>query len=259
VVDGNVVRVLTRLRGISPAGMLGFCLPIRSVDRGCYWGKAPRPGVTPAMLPGGLDVLMDAGQTHVVVLISLDMLRRSLPEDGFDALTRGAANRELPMSPADDQQLTAWLLGIIASARQSTRAEDASALARLLEEELPWRLSHACLRALDSPARPDRSARRLALDRAIGFLRDADAGSVTVGDLCRIAGVKQRTLEYGFKEGLGLSPLRFVRLLRLHAARRALAASEPGEATVGDIAMRSGLLHQSRFAAEYGALFGEMP
>jgi hypothetical protein len=40
---------------------------------------------------------------------------------------------------------------------------------------------------------------------------------------------------------------------------RVLGSFEPGEAAVGDLAMRSGLLHHSRFAAEYGALFGEMP
>jgi AraC family ethanolamine operon transcriptional activator len=71
--------------------------------------------------------------------------------------------------------------------------------------------------------------------------------------------VTQRTLEYGFRERLGLSPLRFLRLLRLHTARRELAAAQAGTTTVADIADRLGLLHHSRFAAEYAALFGEMP
>jgi AraC-like DNA-binding protein len=38
-----------------------------------------------------------------------------------------------------------------------------------------------------------------------------------------------------------------------------LVETERGTATIGDIADRMGLLHHSRFAAEYSALFGEMP
>jgi AraC family ethanolamine operon transcriptional activator len=93
----------------------------------------------------------------------------------------------------------------------------------------------------------------------MAFLRHADIASVCVGDLCRAAAATQRTLEYGFREALGLSPLRFLRLLRLHMARRELAAAQAGTTTVADIADHFGLLHHSRFAAEYATLFGEMP
>jgi AraC family ethanolamine operon transcriptional activator len=71
--------------------------------------------------------------------------------------------------------------------------------------------------------------------------------------------VSQRTLEYGFREELGVGPLRFLRLLRLHMARRELARSQAASTTVADVADHFGILHHSRFAAEYANLFGEMP
>jgi hypothetical protein len=188
-------RSRTRLSGLSPAGMLGLSIPLRSADQGCYWGRAPRRGFIPSMLPGGLDVVMDAKQAHVVVLIALDLLRRSLPEDAISALARSAATHEVPISPVYLEGLTVWLLELLALAQHPPNGLRAEAIAQRVEDELPWRLSCACQAALSFPARVDYSARRLALDRAIGYLRDADLTSVTVAELCRVAGVKQRTLE----------------------------------------------------------------
>ncbi len=166
---------------------------------------------------------------------------------------------QLPIPEHEADRLTRWLLAMLESAKHRTQPVSQDALARVIEEELPGRLARACHFPGGLPLRWKPSARRRALNRVIEFLRGTDIASVTIGDLCHIIDVKQRTLEYGFREELGLSPLRFIRLLRLHAARRELLETEPGKTTIGDIADRMGLLHHSRFAAEYSALFGEMP
>jgi AraC family ethanolamine operon transcriptional activator len=186
-------------------------------------------------------------------------LRRSLPEDAVDALERGALLHQLPVRGRESAAIARWLSAIIDAAKRQADPASLSMLSRTLEEELPWRLVGACRFDDASASRRETSARRRALDRAITFLRDADIASVGVSDLCRATAVTQRTLEYGFREGLGLSPLRFLRLLRLHTARRELAGAEAASTSVADIADRLGLLHHSRFAVEYAALFGEMP
>jgi AraC family ethanolamine operon transcriptional activator len=249
----------TRVRGMSPPGMLAVGLPLRVGDRSRFWGTSPGGRNLPATLPGAVDVVLDDGQEQLVALIALHALRCKLPEDAFESVERGAVQRQLPVSRDHANAISQWLLTIIDAAQRRPDPASLSVLSRVLEDELPWRLVGACRFDQVLSSRREAPARRRALDRAIDFLRNADLASVGVVDLCRAAEVAHRTLEYGFREGLGLSPLRFLRLLRLHTARRELAAAQAGTTTVADIADGLGLLHHSRFAAEYANLFGEMP
>jgi len=248
-----------RVRGMSPPGMLAVGVPLRVGDRSRYWGAAPGGSTLPATLPGALDLVFDDGHEHLVVLVALDLLRTSLPGDVLDALERSAGRRQLPVRRRGTDAFGRWLLTVLEAAKRRADPASLAALSRTVEAELPWRLAGAfCFDK--TPASPRRMpARYRALDRAMAYLREADIASVRVDDLCRATAVTARTLEYGFREGLGVSPLRFVRLLRLHLARRELAAAQAGTTTVADIADRLGLLHHSRFAAEYATLFGEMP
>ena len=80
-----------------------------------------------------------------------------------------------------------------------------------------------------------------------------------VTDLCRAAAVGERTLEYAFKEVLGLSPMAYLTRLRLHRARSALLAATPRSTTIAAEALKSGFWHFGEFARAYKACFGEAP
>jgi AraC family ethanolamine operon transcriptional activator len=69
----------------------------------------------------------------------------------------------------------------------------------------------------------------------------------------------RRTLVYAFDEIFGMAPMRFLRLQRLEAARRALTRAEPGSTTVAVIAQRHGFASPSHFARLYRHHFGEVP
>lgn len=101
--------------------------------------------------------------------------------------------------------------------------------------------------------------RRHGLERALEYLRDKDTFSLSVPLLSTLAGVSQRTLEYAFRETFNLTPLGFLRLKRLHRARRMLMTIPRGEATVADIVCRNGFYELGRFATTYKGLFGELP
>ncbi|WP_417669264.1 helix-turn-helix domain-containing protein [Roseibium sp.] len=81
----------------------------------------------------------------------------------------------------------------------------------------------------------------------------------TVVDICTAIGVSERTLRYAFQEYVGLSPLAYLRACRLNRVRAVLAASDPRETTVTQVAMRFGFLHLGRFAGDYKRMFGVMP
>jgi AraC family ethanolamine operon transcriptional activator len=80
----------------------------------------------------------------------------------------------------------------------------------------------------------------------------------TIVDVCRHAGVSQRSLQYCFLEALALTPIAYLRSARLHRARAELRDGAAG-LKVGDVAARWGFWHLSKFAGDYQKLFGELP
>jgi AraC-like DNA-binding protein len=103
---------------------------------------------------------------------------------------------------------------------------------------------------------PMLSARRVA--DLEGWI-DAHLGDpITLGRLCEVAGVGQRSLQLGFECRRGLSPMQFVAERRLAAAHRCLLQAGPG-ASVTAIATQVGFSHLGRFAGMYLHAYGETP
>ena len=59
-----------------------------------------------------------------------------------------------------------------------------------------------------------------------------------VTDLCEAAGVSERTLQYAFKEVMGMTPVAYLTRLRLHQVRHALRAATQASTTVTTEALR---------------------
>ncbi|CAB3707345.1 AraC family transcriptional regulator [Achromobacter denitrificans] len=75
--------------------------------------------------------------------------------------------------------------------------------------------------------------------------------------LARIAGVSVRSLYAGFKEFLGISPMLYLRDLRMERARAELLSGETHN--IASVALRWGFAHMGRFSAGYKARYGESP
>ena len=71
--------------------------------------------------------------------------------------------------------------------------------------------------------------------------------------------MSERTLQYAFKEVMGLTPLTYVIRLRLNRVRQALVAATHGSTTVSAEALRWGFWHFGDFSRAYKACFGEAP
>lgn len=80
------------------------------------------------------------------------------------------------------------------------------------------------------------------------------SGSEIVDCAC----ASERTLRNAFCELLGVSPIRYLSLLRLSRAARSLAAADARRVSVKSVALENGLWDLSRFARDYSALFGEL-
>jgi AraC family ethanolamine operon transcriptional activator len=112
---------------------------------------------------------------------------------------------------------------------------------------------------IDSTTRRATAARRVAVRLAREYIHERLPEPLPLSELCRQSGLKERTLETGFREVTGLTPVAYIRSLRLNVVRRALHDQATRHRSISDIAMDSGFWHLSQFATDYRRLFGETP
>lgn len=99
--------------------------------------------------------------------------------------------------------------------------------------------------------------KRRIVAKARAYMQQQPDAVLAVPDLCKAIGASRRALQYAFEEVLQVSPVTYLRVMRLNRVREDLQAAQAS--SVGDVAARWGFWHLSRFAAEYKALFAELP
>lgn len=95
--------------------------------------------------------------------------------------------------------------------------------------------------------------------RAVDYIMDNLHLPIQLNDLVRESGVTARSLQLGFKDTYGLSPMGFIRDVRLKRVRDSLLEARPGSVTIADIAEYWQFSHHSQFTKMYQKRFGELP
>ncbi|OFE13613.1 hypothetical protein PHACT_11100 [Pseudohongiella acticola] len=83
--------------------------------------------------------------------------------------------------------------------------------------------------------------------------------SPSVVDICKGIGVSARVLQYSFNDFMQITPVAYLRILRLNKVRQQLLMPAHAMVTVTEVATRFGFMHLSNFARDYAGLFGERP
>ncbi|WP_158636035.1 AraC family transcriptional regulator [Tsukamurella sputi] len=105
-----------------------------------------------------------------------------------------------------------------------------------------------------------RPARPRFISRAVDLIESDPASPHTVADLAQAAGTSVRSLQSAFAEYLGLSPMEYLRRVRLSRAHADLERATAADGlSVANIAYRWGFGHVSRFASVYAARYGRSP
>ncbi len=95
--------------------------------------------------------------------------------------------------------------------------------------------------------------------RALSVVNDYSGRPPLITDLCRAAGVSERTLRNAFHDVHGLSPKQYLRRHGLEEARQALQLAHGARGAVTLVATECGFFELGRFAGAYRRLFGERP
>lgn len=106
---------------------------------------------------------------------------------------------------------------------------------------------------------PGRVAGR-AVRRAVAYIDEHAHEPITLTDVAAAAGTGPRALQYAFRRHHDVTPMGYLRRVRLARAHAELAAAEPGAGTtVGTVAVRWGWGKPGSFAAAYRSVYGVPP
>jgi len=96
------------------------------------------------------------------------------------------------------------------------------------------------------------------IKKAIDYMVAHAAGPLRLAEIAFASGSSVRSLQSGFMQFKGMSPMEYLRMIRLCGVKAEIA-SGPSERKISDIAYSWGFVHLSSFAAFYQKAFGETP
>ncbi|WP_026187790.1 helix-turn-helix domain-containing protein [Methyloversatilis universalis] len=99
---------------------------------------------------------------------------------------------------------------------------------------------------------------RAIVERARNYILNRRDQPPSVSDLSTHLKMSRRGLHHAFMNVLGISPVTFLRYVRLHGVRKDLLHGGP-DMTVSSAACKWGFWHMGMFSSYYKALFGESP
>ncbi|ROS60464.1 AraC family transcriptional regulator [Curtobacterium sp. PhB172] len=101
--------------------------------------------------------------------------------------------------------------------------------------------------------------RNARLRAAVEYVHAHASETVTIADLAAVAGLSVRSVQESFRRVFDVSPLTYLRDVRLDRVRSELLGLDPQVGAIGGVARRWGFAHLGRFSASYAARFGEYP
>jgi AraC family ethanolamine operon transcriptional activator len=213
-------------------------------------------------LNSDIHFTVPANVTVAVVFIPVAALKQwavQLGWPGFDGELLPGRN-VLLTNPLSTEGLRHYLRQLFVLAEQAPERLRFPATQRLVREDLIPLLLEALVSGPSPTKRASRPPARIDLVKDLQrWLYVHPTTPVTLADLCREAHASRRTLIQAFQEHLGMGPMAYVKVLRLHGIRRRLLKAEPGDLQIGGLAAAWGFHNAGHFAADYRRLFGESP
>jgi AraC family transcriptional regulator, ethanolamine operon transcriptional activator len=233
--------------------------------QGTMNGLPVRPGMMLVAEPGAEgSFVADAGWESITLLIPPQDMASQLADRGRGDEFRVPRGVEILQADAEwVRTLFDWGKRLVDTAvRQPSLFNEQKQARSAVQAELFEMLLAAIGAARDfEPTRGERTQQahsvivKIAEDYALSHAGD----HIYVTDLCKAAGVSERSLEYAFKKILGLTPVAYLTRLRLHRVRQALLAGTQGSTTVSVEALNWGFWHFGEFSRAYKDCFGELP
>jgi AraC family ethanolamine operon transcriptional activator len=166
----------------------------------------------------------------------------------------------LRMSPSSSTGLRLYLRRLFAAAQENPARLRLPATERLILDDLMPLLLEALVSGPIQPMVSPRPPARIGIVKEVQrWMHHHPTQPITLTELCLQAHASRRTLIQGFQDHLGMGPMAYLKLLRLHGIRRRLLQADPRAIQIGALADEWGFYNAGHFAADYRRLFGERP
>ena len=250
-----------RMVGATRPATFHLLLPVTVSSNSTLFGRPLERGFFLASFDRAVDFDMCRGQSIVVVKLDLDILRQEITEEELNRFRDLTASRWLSCPLESLTHCTHALMSLLYGAPGIDIQYPVGAL-RSCYQRMILDLAIELLRSADdhdSAEKECTSLRRRGFERALQVIEDrAPEASTSVADLCKVAGVSQRTLEYAFLDYTNLTPKAYLKAKRYAELRRILATDREC-LSVMEAASRLGIFEFGRMAGEYRKQFGELP
>lgn len=248
-------------KGDPPPGMRTVVIPADE-SQDFLWRGQRITGRTLMVFPDRAELESFSQPGFDIYTLSLhnnlvEVVAESLEIPSLDGLMRGAETVELPRPTM--RELRHGAREVCMRVRTEPRWLSRSGLQARLRLDLPRQVLLSIAAHLDLEEKAPAHQKGRALRRALDYLARRPAEVASVAELCRHAGVSERTLRRAFLEEFGVPPKTYLMTIRMRAVRAELQANRPEEVKIGDIANHWGFWHMGQFAADYRRHFGELP
>jgi AraC-like DNA-binding protein len=192
----------------------------------------------------------------------------SLPHDGFDAACEAlTGNQFAPSSfksivrPSSDLMIRLLNLHKMIGTIAKTTPElfELPEVVRALEQKsihlMVRSLTEGTVSAMTNGGRRHEAI----IARFEEFLESNPNTPLYLPEICAAVGAAERTLRAACEEHLGMGPIRYLALRRMHLVHRALLLADHRSINVTRVATDHGFWELGRFAVAYRTLFGESP
>lgn len=105
----------------------------------------------------------------------------------------------------------------------------------------------------------DHRIHRYIVNRVRDLTLSSSGYLLSIEELCIVLRISRRTLNHAFVRVLGITPVAYIRNVRLHRIRAELKSASNEVRNISSVAAKWGFWHMSLFSRYYRELFGELP
>ena len=247
--------------GVSPAGLASIAVPLYAPLVGTFQGRRV-DGYALLLLGAGEEFRFYTPESmhYAGISVSAEMMDEVLSVTVGEHVDRQVKGGVLALSDEHGVMLRERFAPFLDSAERNTAAFAHPAATKVFRDELISVLLGLVESASQTPLRDlTHTTYSDIVRRCERILQDNADQPITVLDLCRALRCSRRTLQTSFQRVANVTPVEYLRSIRLNAVHRLLRMTSTEEVLIGDAANRWGFTHLSYFAREYRDLFGELP
>jgi len=250
-----------RQTGASPTGLITLGVLV-SPEIHIHWRGYDISGDMICIFPKGgeLDSITHDDFDVFPISISAETLNQTCELLELPCITALINNSEVfRCNPNKLSELRSWLLSICHELITSSSEIKNMRYLKQIEQGLAGRLVRILADHHQPVSTKPLRKRDKALLTAVNYIAESGSKQITIPELCSVANVSERTLEYAFSERYNLSPKSYTLMHRMNNVRKQLRKENPNKHTVLGIAGQHGFWNMSQFSTDYKKIFTELP